>query len=264
MPPLKRRYCPPGSRDTISSDADTILGSWRWEDCALKMMGHIGSNMHTKSAAQLRGNFMEYFCSVGQLELQDDPAHLEISRGTPQEAPDYSKKDEIITQDFKDEDSYFGVILCRVITPRALYLPVQWYIDIRVFRDTSRRASDFLLLVTSEIRDTSPVRSVSNTQSRHHDQLAACFRCDKLCSCVRVLCCVYIYSCNSFIFITMDRKKVCKKSSAKKKMMSIELKREIIEKHEQGVRVVDLSRQYGRSASMICSVLKRKESIKRV
>ncbi|GFY49233.1 tigger transposable element-derived protein 1 [Trichonephila inaurata madagascariensis] len=60
----------------------------------------------------------------------------------------------------------------------------------------------------------------------------------------------------------MDRKKVCKKSSAKKKMMSIELKREIIEKHEQGVRVVDLS--YGRSTSMICSVLKRKESIKSV
>ncbi|UYV83792.1 hypothetical protein LAZ67_X000139 [Cordylochernes scorpioides] len=62
----------------------------------------------------------------------------------------------------------------------------------------------------------------------------------------------------------MDRKKVCKKSSAKKNIMSIELKREIIEKHEQGVRVVDLSRQYGRSTSMICSVLKRKESIKSV
>ncbi|GIX85769.1 hypothetical protein CDAR_241951 [Caerostris darwini] len=62
----------------------------------------------------------------------------------------------------------------------------------------------------------------------------------------------------------MDRKKVCKKSSSKKKMMSIELKREFIEKHEQGVRVVDLSRQYGRSTSMICSVLKRKESIKSV
>ncbi|GIY00811.1 hypothetical protein CDAR_76231 [Caerostris darwini] len=62
----------------------------------------------------------------------------------------------------------------------------------------------------------------------------------------------------------MNRKKVCKKSSAKKKMMSIELKREIIEKHEQAVRVVDLSRQYVRSTSMICSVLKRKESIKSV
>ncbi|UYV79581.1 MRPL2 [Cordylochernes scorpioides] len=61
--------------------------------------------------------------------------------------------------------------------------------------------------------------------------------------------------------ISMD---ICKKSSAKKKMMSIELKREIIEKHEQGVRVVDLSGQYGRSTSMIYSVLKRKESIKSV
>ncbi|GFS73947.1 tigger transposable element-derived protein 1 [Nephila pilipes] len=63
----------------------------------------------------------------------------------------------------------------------------------------------------------------------------------------------------------MDWKKVCEKSSAKKKMMSIELKREIIEKHEQDVRVVDLSRQYGRSTSMICTVLKQKEeSIKSV
>ncbi|GFT22739.1 tigger transposable element-derived protein 1 [Nephila pilipes] len=62
----------------------------------------------------------------------------------------------------------------------------------------------------------------------------------------------------------MDRKKVCEKSSAKKKMMSIKLKREIIEKHEQGVRVVDLSRQYGRSTSMICTGLKQKESIKNV
>ncbi|UYV64914.1 K02A2.6-like [Cordylochernes scorpioides] len=56
---------------------------------------------------------------------------------------------------------------------------------------------------------------------------------------------------SSFIFITMDRKEVCKKSSAKKNMMSIELKREIIEKHEQGVRVVDLSRQYGRNHSVL-------------
>ncbi|GFS89539.1 uncharacterized protein NPIL_694501 [Nephila pilipes] len=36
----------------------------------------------------------------------------------------------------------------------------------------------------------------------------------------------------------MNRKKVCEKSSAKKKMMSIELKRENIEKHEQGVQVM--------------------------
>ncbi|GIY64707.1 probable DNA polymerase [Caerostris extrusa] len=34
---------------------------------------------------------------------------------------------EIITKDFKDVDSYFGLILCRVIPPRALYLPVLPY-----------------------------------------------------------------------------------------------------------------------------------------
>ncbi|XP_034046538.1 tigger transposable element-derived protein 1-like [Thalassophryne amazonica] len=54
-----------------------------------------------------------------------------------------------------------------------------------------------------------------------------------------------------------------KKSGAKKKrMMSIELKREIIEKYERGVRVVDLSRQYDRRTSTICTILKQKDAIK--
>ena len=44
--------------------------------------------------------------------------------------------------------------------------------------------------------------------------------------------------------------------------MSIELNRDIIEKNEQGVRVADLARQYGRSSSTICTVLKQKESLK--
>jgi predicted transcriptional regulator len=44
-------------------------------------------------------------------------------------------------------------------------------------------------------------------------------------------------------------------------MTSIELKREIIEKQEQGVRVTDLARMYGRSTSMISTVLKQKELI---
>ncbi|KFM77792.1 Tigger transposable element-derived protein 1, partial [Stegodyphus mimosarum] len=48
----------------------------------------------------------------------------------------------------------------------------------------------------------------------------------------------------------------------KKKMMSIELKLEIIEKHEQGVRKIDLARMYGCSISVICTVLKQKELIK--
>ncbi|GIY40109.1 protein ALP1-like [Caerostris darwini] len=71
MPPLKRRYCPPGFSDTLSPNGDTILGLWRQEKCALKTVGRFGSNMHTKSAGQLRENFMQYFCSVGQLEWQD-------------------------------------------------------------------------------------------------------------------------------------------------------------------------------------------------
>ncbi|GBM46820.1 hypothetical protein AVEN_132481-1 [Araneus ventricosus] len=60
----------------------------------------------------------------------------------------------------------------------------------------------------------------------------------------------------------MGPKKVGGKVSAQKKMMSIELKREIIEKNEQGVPVADLARQYGRSTSRICTVLKQKKSIK--
>ena len=48
----------------------------------------------------------------------------------------------------------------------------------------------------------------------------------------------------------------------KKRMMSIELKHEIIEKHERGVRVVDLAKQYSRSTSTICTILKQKELIK--
>ena len=60
----------------------------------------------------------------------------------------------------------------------------------------------------------------------------------------------------------MGPKKVSGKVSAQKKMMSIELKREIIEKNEQGVRVADLKRQYGLSTSMICTLLKQKDSIK--
>lgn len=61
------------------------------------------------------------------------------------------------------------------------------------------------------------------------------------------------------------KKKSAKDSSDKKKrMMSLEIKHEIIEKHEQGVRVVDLARQYERSTSTICTILKQKDSIKAV
>ena len=53
-----------------------------------------------------------------------------------------------------------------------------------------------------------------------------------------------------------------KKSSAsasddkkKRKVISIETKLEIIEKHESGVRVTDLSQQYGKPSLTICTIL---------
>lgn len=48
----------------------------------------------------------------------------------------------------------------------------------------------------------------------------------------------------------------------KKKMISIEVKQEIIDKHEHGVRVLELARQYGRSTSTICNILKQKDAIR--
>ncbi|XP_070275247.1 putative CENPB DNA-binding domain-containing protein 1 [Myotis yumanensis] len=61
----------------------------------------------------------------------------------------------------------------------------------------------------------------------------------------------------------MDLKKVSAKDSAEKKMrmMCIELKKKIIEKHDQGVHVIDLAKQYKPSTSTICTILKQKESI---
>ena len=51
-------------------------------------------------------------------------------------------------------------------------------------------------------------------------------------------------------------------SEKKKRMMSMELKCEIIEKHEWGVQVSDLARQYEQSTSTICTLHKQKESMK--
>ncbi|XP_061746133.1 tigger transposable element-derived protein 1-like [Nerophis ophidion] len=64
----------------------------------------------------------------------------------------------------------------------------------------------------------------------------------------------------------MRPKKVSAKESSerKKRMMCLELKKEIVEKHDQGVRVVDLAREYERSSSTICTILKQKELIKAI
>lgn len=46
--------------------------------------------------------------------------------------------------------------------------------------------------------------------------------------------------------------------------MLIDLKHEIVEKHERGVRVFDLARQCKRSTSTEWTIMKQKESIKAV
>ncbi|KAK4324160.1 hypothetical protein Pmani_005163 [Petrolisthes manimaculis] len=62
----------------------------------------------------------------------------------------------------------------------------------------------------------------------------------------------------------MGPKKASAKESGekKKKMISMEMKREIIAKPERGVRVTNLAKEYDRSTSTICTILKQKEMIK--
>lgn len=44
-------------------------------------------------------------------------------------------------------------------------------------------------------------------------------------------------------------------------MITMEIKKEIIEKHQEGMRVVDIARIYNRSTSTICTILKKKQEI---
>ena len=60
------------------------------------------------------------------------------------------------------------------------------------------------------------------------------------------------------------RKPTGKVLAKTKKSISIELKHEIINKHNQGFRVSELVKEYGRSSSTICTILKQKETIKKI
>ena len=44
-------------------------------------------------------------------------------------------------------------------------------------------------------------------------------------------------------------------------MMLIQLKKEIIQKHKNGMRVIELTKLYNHSMSMICTLLKQKDAI---
>ena len=51
------------------------------------------------------------------------------------------------------------------------------------------------------------------------------------------------------------KKKVEKEGGKKKEMITVEIRKEIIEKHERGMRVADIARFYNESTSTICTVL---------
>ena len=56
----------------------------------------------------------------------------------------------------------------------------------------------------------------------------------------------------------MDPKKVTEKRGKEKSFLSVQTKQEIIEKHEKGMCLVDLAKEYGRNASTITTLLKQK------
>ncbi|GBM08269.1 Tigger transposable element-derived protein 1 [Araneus ventricosus] len=62
----------------------------------------------------------------------------------------------------------------------------------------------------------------------------------------------------------MSPKKKPQEDSHKRRKITVEMKRKIIEERERGVSVADLARTYNRSTSTICTILKDKDRIKEV
>ena len=62
------------------------------------------------------------------------------------------------------------------------------------------------------------------------------------------------------------RKRGATEDSGRKKQgsITIEDKKKIIGKYEKGVRVSQLATEYGRSTSTICTILKKREEIKKL
>ena len=69
---------------------------------------------------------------------------------------------------------------------------------------------------------------------------------------------------NSVIFVRvmMSPKKSTTKLIPKKAPKTIEMKKEIIRKYEEGKRIIDIAREIGKASSTITTVLKKKEDIK--
>jgi hypothetical protein len=61
--------------------------------------------------------------------------------------------------------------------------------------------------------------------------------------------------------MTPMKKRVEKEGGKKKEMITVEVKKEIIRKHEQGMQVATIARFYKKSTSTISTVLKKKEEL---
>ncbi|GFS71087.1 hypothetical protein NPIL_144061 [Nephila pilipes] len=74
---------------------------------------------------------------------------------------------------------------------------------------------------------------------------------------------IYILYSAYFVILTMDPKVKIKIGEKKKpkKMISAKM---IIAKHERGVRIIDLADEYGRNPSTISTIIKQKETIKKL
>ena len=55
------------------------------------------------------------------------------------------------------------------------------------------------------------------------------------------------------------QEKVEKKGGKKKEMITVEVKKEIIEKYKRGIWIAKIARLYKKSVLTICTVLKKKE-----
>ena len=60
----------------------------------------------------------------------------------------------------------------------------------------------------------------------------------------------------------MSPKKLRTKPALKKEPITIAMKKEIIQKYEEGKRIIDIAREYSKASSTIAMIIKKKEDIK--
>lgn len=79
-PPSDRIYCPPGYIDCEDFQGNIALGDWRTHDSnhgfLHPIIGQVGGNRYSRSAAEMRHTLMTYFnSSHGTLPWQQNYVH---------------------------------------------------------------------------------------------------------------------------------------------------------------------------------------------